>query len=500
MAGVHAVDLAHADANRGLVVGQQDGVGLHAADCTPCEHEVLQRVSVGGLAGHELPGVRIVADGVDQISVLHKQAAIDLADGLVALRRLGHLEDAQVLLLGLQQFERGRLIVGGDVDFGENRAHAFGHLKGDLGVAGDHTAVGAHRVAGVSLLVGLGRGRADGQTARIVVLDYGHGNGGSHIPYGAPGGVRVHVVVVAHRLAAELLGVGETGLVERVDVEGGLLVGVLAVAQGVRTIPGAGELGRELGGIDFSALIVLVHLDGVQRGRLGPVLGGPLVDGGVIGGGVREGLGGKPLALVQGEAGAVGHAGGDQCIIGRVGDDGHGGVVLGRAAHHGGTADVDLLDGIGLVGAGAHGVGERVQVDDHQVERLDAELLELLGVLGVGHISQNAGVNVRVQRLDAAVEAFGESGDIGHLGYLDAQFGKLLGGRTSGNNFGAGLHERFREYFDAFLMKDRDQCSTYRSVRVCHPVPPWILVVVTLGTAPDERWRSSRSWRWCGNP
>ena len=162
--------------------------------------------------------------------------------------------------------------------------------------------------------------------------------------------------------------------------------------------------------------------------------------------------------------------------------------------------DVDLLDGIGLVGAGAHGVGERVQVDDHQVERLDAELLELLGVLGVGHISQNAGVNVRVQRLDAAVEAFGESGDIGHLGYLDAQFGKLLGGRTSGNNFGAGLHERFREYFDAFLMKDRDQCSTYRSVRVCHPVPPWILVVVTLGTAPDERWRSSRSWRWCGNP
>ena len=135
---------------------------------------------------------------------------------------------------------------------------------------------------------------------------------------------------------------------------------------------------------------------------------------------MREGLGGKPLALVQGEAGAVGHAGGDQCIIGRVGDDGHGGVVLGRAAHHGGTADVDLLDGIGLVGAGAHGVGERVQVDDHQVERLDAELLELLGVLGVGHISQNAGVNVRVQRLDAAVEAFGESGDIGHLGYLDA--------------------------------------------------------------------------------
>ena len=176
----------------------------------------------------------------------------------------------------------------------------------------------------------------------------------------------------------------------------------------------------------IQCLIVLVHLDGVQRGRLGPVLGGPLVDGGVIGGGVREGLAASHLRSSKEKPVPSATRGGDQCIIGRVGDDGHGGVVLGRAAHHGGTADVDLLDGIGLVGAGAHGVGERVQVDDHQVERLDAELLELLGVLGVGHISQNAGVNVRVQRLDAAVEAFGESGDIGHLGYLDAQFGKLL--------------------------------------------------------------------------
>ena len=78
-----------------------------------------------------------------------------------------------------------------------------------------------------------------------------------------------------------------------------------------------------------------------------------------------EGLGGKPLALVQGEAGAVGHTLGDQGVIGRIGDDGHGGVVLGRATHHGGAADVDLLDGVGFVGAGAHGVGERVQVDDH---------------------------------------------------------------------------------------------------------------------------------------
>ena len=268
----------------------------------------------------------------------------------------------------------------------------------------------------------------------------------------------------------------------------------------MRTIPRAGELGRELGWIDLGALIVLVHFDGVQGSRLRPVLGGPLIDGGVIGGGVGEGLGCKPLALIQGETGAIGHTGSDQRIVGRIGDDGHGGVILGGASHHGRATNVDLLDGVGLIGSGAHGIGERIQVDNHQIERLDAELLELLGMLRVGHIGQNAGVNVWVQRLDAAIEAFGESSDIRHLSDMNSQFGQLLGGRTGGHNLGACLHERVGENFDAFLMKDGNQCSTYRPVRVCHPVPPWILVIVA-------RWHQTVSdgdrrfdGTWCEKP
>ena len=44
------------------------------------------------------PSSRHVAGGVDQVGALHQQATVDLAELELGLRRLGHLEDAQVLL------------------------------------------------------------------------------------------------------------------------------------------------------------------------------------------------------------------------------------------------------------------------------------------------------------------------------------------------------------------------------------------------------------------
>ena len=62
-------------------------------------------------------------------------------------------------------------------------------------------------------------------------------------------------------------------------------------------------------------------------------------------------------------------------------------------------------------------------------------------------------MDVRVERLDTAVEALRESGDLAHLGDGDAEFGEALGGRAGGHHFGAGLDEGLGQYFDAFLMK-----------------------------------------------
>ena len=197
-----------------------------------------------------------------------------------------------------------------------------------------------------------------------------------------------------------------------------------------------------------------------------------------------ERLAGQPAALLQTEAFTIGHTGRDERIVGRVGDDGDGGAVLRRATHHGRAADVDLLDDRGLVGAGTNRIGERVQVDDDQVEGLDAELLKLGSVIGVGHVGEDAGVDVRVERLDTAVEALRESGDLAHLSDGDAEFGEALGGRAGGHHFGAGLDEGLSQYFDAFLMEDGHQSPSYRSIRVGHRAPSWLLIVWTCG----KRW------------
>jgi hypothetical protein len=72
-------------------------------------------------------------------------------------------------------------------------------------------------------------------------------------------------------------------------------------------------------------------------------------------------------------------------------------------------ADVDLLDA--LVGrcTGGDRRGERVEVRDEQLERGDAELVELCRVFGTAGVGEQPGMHARVQGLDAAVEALGEA-------------------------------------------------------------------------------------------
>ena len=222
----------------------------------------------------------------------------------------------------------------------------------------------------------------------------------------------------------------EAVAVERVEVEGGLLVGVLAVAQRVRAVPGAGERGRELRLVD--RVLAFGRVGGFDGGGLGPVLGGPLVDGSVIGGGVGERLAGQPTTFFEREALSVFDARSYQCVIVRIGDDGHSGAVLGRTANHGRTTDVDLLDGGSLIRARTNRIGEWIQVDDHQIERLDAELFQLCRVVLIGHVSENARVDMRVEGFDATVKALRKAGYFRDFRHLDAKFRKTLrSGRTT---------------------------------------------------------------------
>src|SRR5699024_8123254 len=125
------------------------------------------------------------------------------------------------------------LVAGGQNHLGEDRLDLLSHGEGDRPVRGADAAVGGDRVGAVGAGVGPGDVpvlAGDGVAAGVVVLDDGDGREGVVVS-GAHGGVRVDVVVVAHLLAAELLGAGEAGRGLVGDGQAGALVRVLAVAE-----------------------------------------------------------------------------------------------------------------------------------------------------------------------------------------------------------------------------------------------------------------------------
>ena len=201
-----------------------------------------------------------------------------------------------------------------------------------------------------------------------------------------------------------------------------MLVRVLAVAQHRGAVPRGADPGGEAGAV----------------GAVGVGVAHPRRHVHVVGRGVHEGLRREPLALLEGEA-ATAH-GIQHVVVGRrVGDHGDARVVLGRRADHRGSADVDLLDA--LVGAGprGHGGGERVEVDHDQLERLDAEVGELGDVVGLAGVGEDAGVHPRVQRLDPALEALGEAGEVLDLGHRQAERLDERGRAAGGDQRHAGL-------------------------------------------------------------
>ena len=173
-----------------------------------------------------------------------------------------------------------------------------------------------------------------------------------------------------------------------------------------------------------------------------------------------EGLGGQPAAGGQGES-AFAHGGGDIAVVIMAGDNGDGGVVLGGGAHHGGAADVDLLDAGVEGGAGGDGIGEGVEIDDDQVDGSHAQGLELVEMVGLTAISEDTGMDCRMEGLDSALKALGETGDLLHRGD-DQACGSDGGGRgAGGDDLDAGIGQGLSQGDEAGLVIDGDEGATH---------------------------------------
>ncbi len=172
-------------------------------------------------------------------------------------------------------------------------------------------------------------------------------------------------------------------------------------------------------------------------------------DGGVVGGGVGEGGPGEPATRRRRE-----RAGGAQLlehggVVGRRRDDADVLVVLGRRPHHGRAADVDELDG----GVG----GERVEVRHHQVDGIDAVGRQVVEVLGLGAVGEDAAVDLGVEGLDPPAEHLGRAGHLRHLGVGDARLAQLGRGVAAGDQLPAQVGEALGQLDQALLVVHRQQ-------------------------------------------
>ena len=215
-------------------------------------------------------------------------------------------------------------------------------------------------------------------------------------------------------------------------------MGVLSVAQICGLVDGGADEGRQSG-------LLLDDLAGHPRRH-----------GDVIGGRVRECVRGQLRAPCAGEALARGRVD-DLGVHGGVGDDCDARVVLRRRAHHRRPSDVDLLDAVVERRTGRDCLRERIQVDDDQVERLDAQFSDLLEVLGLPRVREDPCVDARMQRLHTAFEGLREAGELLHRSDGDTRLGDAFRRRTGRYEGDAGGVEALREALQAGLVIDADK-------------------------------------------
>ena len=333
------------------------------------------------------------------------------------------------------------VVAGREEHLDELLDELLGEREVDRAVDDDDPAERAHRVGGEGALVGVEPRPPDGRAARVVVLD-DHARRDLELARDPPRAVEVEQVVERELLAVVLLD-HRQHVHPRADlrVVRGALVRVLAV--------------REVDDL-------LVGADVEVREVLGP-LGEPAGDARVVARGVGERLGGERLARLRGER-ALAHPHlleHGVVALGRHDDRGVR-VVLRRGADHRRAADVDVLDHLGVGDpAPRRRALERIEVHAHEVDRLDVVLLERLRVLGVLADGEQAGVELRVQRLDAAVHDLGEAGVVRDRADRDAGLLERGRGAAGRDELDPQLLEALGEVHDPALVADGQQRAAH---------------------------------------
>ena len=440
---VDAVRLARAHANARMVLGDEDGVGLHALAHLPREQQLVHFL-VGGLAlGRNGEFIRRFGHSVSSLS---QNAAVDRAvlNANWCVHAAG-TQDAQVLLR-LQKLERGGLEARGNDDLDELlvRVHVLDHLERNLDVCRNNAAKSALRVARERLVVSLGDRGGRSRTAGVLMLQNNHGRF-VELASKCPARIGIENVVVGKFLAVELLGIHEAMCVGIGQaIERSALMRVFAIAQVLLLLEvKVDDLGRFLAEIGL-AVELLVHPGG-NRAIVG-VRGFEHLQ--------RE----LRTRLARGGAVVGAHFLKNGIVGGRLGDHGDALEILRSAAQHRRASDVDVLDAGAEIGARGNRLFEGIQVHDHHVDHLDAVLFGFGHVLGIVALREQAAVHHGVQRLHAAVHHFREIRHCIDGRHIDARLGNHLRSAAGRNNLSSEfLVQSARELNHARFVGHRNQ-------------------------------------------
>ena len=175
---------------------------------------------------------------------------------------------------------------------------------------------------------------------------------------------------------------------------------------------------------------------------------------------MREGLLRQRKACRQRQRACVGlHFSEQGGVIGRVGDNRHTGVVLGRGTHHGRAADVDILDGVCQCHAC---LGDRrckgVEIHAHQIDGGNVVLCQGGQVFRQVAAGEDAAMHLGVQGLDTPVEHFREAGVIADLRHCQTRIAQQPGRAAGGQQFHALCSQPLGKFENAPLVGDGDQC------------------------------------------
>ncbi len=244
-----------------------------------------------------------------------------------------------------------------------------------------------------------------------------------------PAGVEIDEIVEAKFLALELgcAGDAEAGAV---GVEGGALVGVFTVAQGL----GKRHVDAESGG---QARSVRLGRSFWRRGLRNLIKRGG--NCGIVSGSESEGLFGQTPAGFAIQTALVRlqffNQGG---IIGDASDDGNVFKVLGCRADHGRPADIDVLDEVAEGNAGLScGLFEGIEIYDDHVDGLDAVSGDGGLVFLISANVKEPTMNFGVKRFHTAVEHLGEAGKFADVLDGEAGVAQSLSRAAGGNQLNA---------------------------------------------------------------